>query len=298
MLNQYFDNGRNRRSEQLLYEDLIIETTKMHGVDVYYLPREVVNKDTIFGDDIPSRYGHKYKIEMYIENAQGFEGERDIFTKFGVEIRDQATFIVARRRWKQHIEPKITNLLGAPYFRPKEGDIIYLPMSNSMFQIRMVEDEIPFYQLRNLATFTMQCELFEYSGEDFDTGIDIIDQVEVNSAYQYVLTLDSASSQFQIGETVTQNLGSGVTLSGEVQRWSDSDMKLYVAHFGASDGKFHLPTTTLQIQGATSGSVSTVLTSVEYLSARDQVADQTAEFDAFEDGFIDFSEDNPFGDAE
>src|SRR6056300_1957997 len=158
--NLYFSQGR--KSEQDLYEEIIIESLKMYGQDVYYIPREIVNRDRIFEDDSVSRFDNAYRIEMYIENIEGFDGEGDLFTKFGVEIRDQATFIVARKRWK--------NLIGAYLeennFRPREGDIIYLPLSNSMFQIMKVETEAPFYQLNQLPTFRLRCELFEYNDEE------------------------------------------------------------------------------------------------------------------------------------
>ena len=91
------------RSEQNLYEDIVIESLKFYGQDIYYIPREIVNKDKVFLDDVPSRFTDAYKVEMYIENTEGFEGEGDLFTKFGIELRDQATFIVSRRRWKQLI---------------------------------------------------------------------------------------------------------------------------------------------------------------------------------------------------
>ena len=185
------------RNEQNLYEDLVIESLKFYGQDVYYLPREIVNKDKVFLDDVPSRFSDSYKIEMYIENQEGFEGEGDLFSKFGVELRDQATFVVARRRWKKLIGDK----LDAYNFRPREGDIIYLPLSNSIFEIFKVETETPFYQLSNLPTFRLQCELFEYNDEDFDTDITSIDAVEDESAYQYKLTLDSPSAATATGTT-------------------------------------------------------------------------------------------------
>ena len=99
--NHYFSD--KVRSEQHLYEDLVIESLKIHGQDVYYLPRDIVNEDKIFGDDVPSRFNSSYKVEMYIDNIEGFDGEGDLFTRFGVEIRDEATFVVARRRWKQSV---------------------------------------------------------------------------------------------------------------------------------------------------------------------------------------------------
>jgi len=173
------------QSEQNLYEDIVIESLKFYGQDVYYIPREIVNKDPIFLDDVPSRFSDAYKIEMYIENTEGFDGEGDLFTKFGIELRDQATFVVARRRWKN----LIGNYLDEKKFRPREGDVIFLPMSNSIFQIQKVETETPFYQLSNLPTFRLQAELFEYNDEDFDTGIDQIDAIEYEGAYQYKITM-------------------------------------------------------------------------------------------------------------
>ena len=149
------------RSEQNLYENIIIESLKTYGQDVYYLPRTIVNENRIFGEDVPSKFSNSYKIEMYIENTEGFEGEGDLFTKFGVEIRDEATFIVSRRRWNTTVG-KIDNQIEGE--RPREGDLIFLPLSKSMFEVMHVEHEQPFYQLANLPTFKMRCQLFEYSG--------------------------------------------------------------------------------------------------------------------------------------
>ena len=199
------------RSEQNLYEDIVIESLKFYGQDVYYIPREIVNKDKVFLDDVPSRFTDAYKIEMYIENTEGFEGEGDLFTKFGIELRDQATFVVARRRWKA----LVGNFLDTNNFRPREGDVIYLPLSESIFQILKVETETPFYQLSQLPTFRLQCELFEYSDEDFDTGIDTIDDVEYEGAFQYKLTMRD-----RLGSASTSSLPSATTtisLSGQVE---------------------------------------------------------------------------------
>ena len=287
--NKYFKY--NVRSEQRLYEDITIEALQMYGQDVYYLPREIVNKDKLFVDDVPSRFGNAYKIEMYIENTEGFGGEGDLFTKFGVELRDQATFIVARKRWKEMVGDR----LAENNFRPREGDVIFLPLSKSLFQIERVETETPFYQLSQLPTFRMTCELFEYNDEDFDTEISDIDVVEKESAFQYQLQLDSAGGGFTVGETVTQ-VFSDFTMSGEVTRWSDSDRTLWLAHVGATDGKFHEFTTSVIVEGETSGGRATP-TLVSQLQAIQNEAQNTV-FDDFESDFLDFSEDNPFGDIE
>ena len=204
--NLYF--SQKVRSEQGLYEDIIIEALKMYGQDVYYIPRDIVNENTIFGEDVPSRFNSSHKIEMYIENVEGFDGEGDLFTKFGVEIRDQATFVVARRRWTdavKRIDSEITSV------RPLEGDLIYLPLSNSMFQIMHVEHEQPFYQLSNLPTYKLRCELFEYNDEDLDTGVSTIDDIQKDFAYRYILTF--TQTQASISYNIENNTLSNLTIT-------------------------------------------------------------------------------------
>ena len=198
--NLYFN--QKVRSEQLLYEDIVIESLKTYGQDVYYLPRDLVNEDKILGDDPVSSFNSSHIVEMYIENVEGFDGEGDLFTRFGVEIRDEATFIVARKRWRDTIA-RYDNEITID--RPAEGDLIYLPMSKSMFQIMHVEHEQPFYQLQNLPVFKLRCQLFEYAGEDLDTGVDTIDDIESRYAYKYVLSLNNERDSAQA--TATLNSG-------------------------------------------------------------------------------------------
>ena len=197
--------SRGHRPEQNLYEDLIVESIKFYGEDIYYLPRELVNRDNVFLDDVPSHFSDAYKVEVYIENTDGFDGEGDLFTKFGIELRDQATFVIARRRWRELVGDR----LEQQQFRPREGDVIYLPLSQSLFQIMKVETESPFYQLNQLPLFRMQCELFEYNDEDFDTGIDEIDVVEAEHAYQYEIQMISP-------ETIDAELTASINVQGEV----------------------------------------------------------------------------------
>lgn len=302
--NHYF--SQKVKSEQNLYEDIIIETLKIYGQDVYYLPRDLVNEDKILGEDVPSRFNSAYKVEMYIENTEGFEGEGDIFTKFGVEIRDQATFIVSRKRWNQTVS-RYDNEINSS--RPREGDVIYLPLSNSMFQIMAVEHEQPFYQISNLPTYKLRCELFEYSDEDLDTDIEAIDDIEKRYAYKYLLTLDSASFGFVVGETVNQTLASGVIVSGEVAKFSDSDNILHLIHVGADDGNYHTFVTGRQIVGTTDQDSDGSLTLPNYSVSRvtavselNQLAENEKNlfFDTTQTDldFLDFSESNPFGDPQ
>ena len=284
------------RSEQNLYEDIIIESMKIYGQDVYYLPRTIVNEDTILGEAVASSFGNSYKIEMYLENTDGFDGEGDLFTKFGVEIRDEATFIVARRRWTQTVSSannKITVL------RPKEGDLIWLELSNKLFEIMHVEHESPFYQLSNLPTYKIRCQLFEYSGEDIDTGVDGINKIQSDFGYRAYLTMDSdgTAGGFTVGENITQTFANGTILTGEVAHWSDSDNILQLVNFGADDGAFHLPVVGRQVIGATSLNITTTTAVSEELTASNN--EQNTTFETTNDvmSFLDFSETNPFGDV-
>lgn len=281
-----------------MFEEIIIESLKIYGQDVYYLPRDIMNEDRILNEDVPSRFNSSYKIEMYIENIEGFDGEGDLFTKFGVEIRDQATFIVARKRWENTVYKYDNDISGT---RPLEGDLLYIPFSKKLFEITMVEHEQPFYQLKNLPTYKLRCELFEYSGEDLDTGIVTIDDIEAAYAYKYILSLDSSSDGFTIGETVNQTLADGTIMSGEVSNWSDSSNTLSLIHIGANDGKFHNFVTGRQVVGTTDIDPG-LLTSfssagVIQVTEDNQLSsnEQNTYFDTLTD-FLDFSESNPFGD--
>lgn len=175
--NFYFQSGNTSgtTSEQRLVEDLVIESLKIYGHDVYYLPRTLVDQDTIFDEDTLSKFTQAYPLEMYLENVDGYEGEGELFSKFGIEIRDKATFILAKRRWEDLVFTSSgTFQLEA---RPAEGDLLFFEKTGSLFEIRYVEFQNPFYQLGKIYTFRLECELFEYSSELIDTGIDALDEV-------------------------------------------------------------------------------------------------------------------------
>ena len=176
-INHYFQQGLGigRSSEQLLHEDLIIECLKIYGFEVIYLPRTTVNQDDILTEDPLSKFTQAYPLEMYLSDVDGFQGEGDLLTKFGVEIRDTANFIVSRRRWEQTVQKVGSVQLEA---RPAEGDLLYFPLTKSYFEIRRVEGTDPFFQIGKLYVFNLQCELFQYSGEIVDTGILDVDDVE------------------------------------------------------------------------------------------------------------------------
>ena len=190
--NFYFQSGNTMgtTNEQRLVEDLVIESLKIYGHDVYYLPRTVVNRDTIFDEDALSQFTQAYPLEMYLENVDGFEGEGDLFTKFGIEIRDSANFILSKRRWEQMVDST-----GGAFqldARPAEGDLLYFEKTGSILEIKYVEFQNPFYQLGKIYVFRLQCELFEYSSETFDTGLDDLDGIVDD------LSLDALRFQFEL----------------------------------------------------------------------------------------------------
>jgi len=306
--NVYFSQAV--KSEQNLYEDLIIESLGIYGQDVYYIPRTLVNRDNVLNEDPASKFDDAYLLEMYIENTEGFEGAGDLYSKFGLEIRDDATFIVSRRRWETRVGVFDDNTIDP---RPQEGDLIFLPMTNSFFEISYVEDDSPFYQLSNLPVYRMQCSLFEYNDEDFDTGITAVDDATAKVAYQLPMDITiTGGNHFEVGETIEQVLVAAVGATpavkvfGEVQqrtKTSDILSKIFVSNIGASG------TTTAKdftvggtITGLTSGYTGTIATIYSDLTdttgqawATDEAA-QNIDFELDADGFIDFSESNPFGD--
>ena len=174
--NQYFQSGvpGGRSSEQLLMEDIIIECLRIYGFDTYYMPRKAVNEDLILGEDALNKYEHAYPLEMYMQNVNGFEGDGDLLSKFGVEIRDTATFVVARRRWDEVVARSGNAVLTT---RPAEGDIVYFPLTKAYFEIKRVEALDPFFQVGKLYVYKLQCELYRYSSEVINTGNNDIDTI-------------------------------------------------------------------------------------------------------------------------
>ena len=191
----YFQSGipGGRASEQLLMEDIIIECLKIYGFDVYYIPRTSVNEDDVLTEDPLNKYSNAYPLEMYMSNVTGFEGEGDLLTKFGVEIRDSATFIVARRRWDEVVARDGGAQLTT---RPSEGDILYFPITKSYFEIRRVETRDPFFQVGKLYVYKLECELMQYSSERFETGVEEINTGANTSAIDigsYEILLENGS---------------------------------------------------------------------------------------------------------
>ena len=172
MATNFFFNNFRSSQEQLLLEDLIIESIRIYGEDMYYIPRKLNNYDSVYGADDQSSYENAYPLELYIKSIDGFSGDGDFMSKFGIEIRNQVIFSVAQRRFSEEVGEYTTQV------RPNEGDLIYFPLNKKCFQIKYVNKFEMFYQLGALQTWEMTCELFEYSDEQLKTGIPEIDSLQ------------------------------------------------------------------------------------------------------------------------
>ena len=274
--NVYFDTGT--KPEQTLYEDLMIEQLKIYGQDVFYIPRTLVKEDNLFGEDTLSKFGDAYLIEMYFENVEGYEGEKEIMSKFGLQMNEDVTFIVARRRFEQLVSHD-SNLIVKT--RPNEGDLVYFPKVKKIFEITFVDHDDPFYQVHNLPAFKLKCKTFEYSSEDLDTGITEIDAIETDKS------LDMLSFQITMEQATTTTFNEGLQLED-------------------ATGKIDLETAAgsgLLIGENETGGDQIVLETGDYIIQEAYVTDTIDEnamndfFDTQDDTIIDFTESNPFGDV-
>ena len=173
MATNFFFNNFNASQEQLLLESLIIESIKIYGQDMQYIPRVLNKYDDVYGADDQSSYERAYPIEMYIKSIDGFSGDSDFLSKFGIEVRNEVVFSMAQRIFTEEVGSSTNQT------RPNEGDLIYFPLNGKVFQIKYVNKFEMFYQLGALQTWEVTCELFEYSGEKMSTGIPEIDELEL-----------------------------------------------------------------------------------------------------------------------
>ena len=271
--NVYFDTGT--RPEQNLYEDLMIEQLKIYGQDVFYIPRTLVKEDNLFGEDTLSKFGDAYLIEMYFENIEGYEGEKEIMSKFGLQMQEDVTFVVARRRFEQLVSHD-SNLIVKT--RPNEGDLVYFPKVKKIFEITFVDHDDPFYQVHNVPAFKLKCKTFEYSSEDLDTGITEIDAIETDNS------LDQLVYQITMEQSSTTTYNEGLELedgTGNIEQEGSTDNLI-----GENE----------------TGGDQIVLETGDYIIQEGYVVDTIDEnamndfFETQDDNIIDFTESNPFGD--
>jgi hypothetical protein len=191
--------------EQTLIEDLIIESIRMYGLDVWYIPRTLGAKDDLLNEDDLSIFNQAYMIEMYVKNVEGFEGDGQFLSKFGLQIRDSMTLSVAMRRFTEDVSS------NSGQIRPNEGDLIYFPLNRKVFEVMYVDNKPIFYQLGSLQMYDLRCELFEFSNEVFNTGIPEIDVISssrittANNTIAGIESLDPLADNFTI-ETVADTI--------------------------------------------------------------------------------------------
>ena len=181
-LNSYFLQGS--KSEQNLVQSLINEQLTIYGVEVYYIPRRYISQNTVIREVIESQFDSAYPIEAYIDSYEGYGGQGTLLSKFGIQNVDDLTLIISRERYETYITPLIKNLPNIELAtRPKEGDLIYFPLGDRLFEIKYVEHEQPFYQLKKNYVYQLRCELFRYEDEVIDTGVETIDDCHRDYGY-------------------------------------------------------------------------------------------------------------------
>lgn len=225
--NHYFNNyAATKINEVRLYEDVIVESIKIMGHDCWYLPRENWDEnDKLFGENVQSKFSRAYQMEMYLANVEGWEGDGELFTKFGLEIRQGTNLIIAKKTFDKYMPTTVSP-------RPREGDLIFVPVMQQIFEIKYVEEELLFFTrgYKYPYIYELRCEVFRYSSEQLNTGVDIIDDVDKNATYTLSLGV-TGTGNFNIGEMVYQgNTYATSTASAKVSDWNPTTKKLNLYH--------------------------------------------------------------------
>lgn len=300
--NVYFSQGT--RNEQYLVEDLIIESLKIYGTDMFYIPRKLVSKDNILGEDRLSEFKNAFEIEMYFENVDSFDGQGAFIQKFGLMMEQSATLVVARRRWEQMVGRYGVTIIPS---RPCEGDLIYFPLTKGLFEIKFVQHQDPFYQLGKLYVFKLQIELFQYSSEQIDTGNKEIDAFESLKTFTTDTTRNITGYIKAINVTST---GSGYTSTPTIQIVSSTGYgaeAIAILGDGANAGKivgislvqggsnYNNSTVVNVVGGGGNGAIATAVLDINI-----DVPDSYGDNNSFKEeaGDLVFNESNPFGDVE
>ena len=315
-------------TERTLYQNLIKEAIQIYGHDVYYMDRQSVNEDTLFGEDTTNQFNTQHPIEMYVEDGEGYAGDKEIMTQFGLENRNEITFVVSKERFQEldrqvQIESGtdttggsilletgtidqsedssiLSTVSGDNNFyiiqdtaatnsdRPLEGDLVYHPVLTKVFEVSFVDHDEPFHQLDNNPVYKLRCKQYEYSQEVIDTGIAAIDAIEDD------LSTDTTGYQFTLQQSTTQNedIRLEYSLDGLLLEETDGD------NITSEDDDSSVGTNILLENAADSGDPS-YLIQEDYIVG-DMSTDTTAQnelFDSLDDDILDFSESNPFGDA-
>jgi hypothetical protein len=267
--------------EQGLYQDLVDEQIKLFGSDIYYMPRTIL-KDNTRDDIVYSKYQSQFQIEMLLSNVEGFGDTSEFISKFGLRITDEVKFRVSTRRWDEASASYNLTVNG----RPNEGDLLYFPLTQDLYEIKFVERESPFYQFGKIQFYTMTAEIYELGSDDISTGVAEIDEIETLFSSAIALTLSvGGTGSYAVGETVT---GTTTDITAEVKSWDETSRILQVINrtgtFATGEG----------LTGNDNGAVWVVGT-FDTLNNTNSEYDQNREIEDSADNIIDWTEVNPFG---
>lgn len=265
-----------------MYLDLITESIQIYGENVYYIPREgYASMDKLFGELANSKFTSAYLIDVFITNVEGYEGDGDFFSKFGLEVRDSANFVISWRTFNQFVPNSIRT-------RPREGDLLYVPILQKIFEVKFVEEELLFFSLgrSNPYIYELRCENFRYSNENIATGVDDVDQVAIDAAYSQELFLSTGSGDYIIGETVSQ---ANNAFTAKISDWNGLS-KILTVHFISGEAQANV---------ALVGTIS----NTSYMIAVTEDMDTVARDDMYDNRIlqteantiIDLTETSPFG---
>jgi hypothetical protein len=292
--NPYFTQGIS--GEQNLIENLIIESLKIYGNEMFYIPRTLVSKDSVLGEDRLSEFKTAYPIEMYFENIDTFGGSGTFIQKFGLIVEQSATLVVARKRWRQFIGRYGETIVPS---RPCEGDLIYYPLAGDLYEIKFVEHQNPFYQLGKLYTYKLQVDLFQYASERIDTGVADIDAFETLKTFSTnttrnpsggvtSITITNSGINYATAPTVNivSNTGTGATAVATVVGGHVNSIT--VTNRGT--GYVTSPTITFSGSGTLAAATATIDIDIDTNGFGDNNTFKSASV-----GVLNFNEQNPFG---
>ncbi len=254
MLNPFFQQGST--SEQNLVQDLINEQLRMYGVEVHYLPRKYMNEKTIIREVVQSIFNDSYPLEAYVDNFDGYAENPTLLSKFGIEQTNEVSLVISRERWETYIQPLLKNESNVKLTtRPKEGDLVYFPLGDRLFEIKYVEHEKPFYQLRKNYVYTLKCELFRYEDEVIDTGVAEIDDTLIGDNADGT-TEDGLSTLLGSSQTLTL-VGTGATAAAVIGFNTEGSIRL-ITLSNRGGGYSAIPT--IGVSSAPTGGVTGILT--------------------------------------
>jgi hypothetical protein len=286
--NTYFRHGT--RNEQMLQQSLVDEFIKMFGQEILYIPRKLIRQDYILNEEIITQFDDSFLTYAYFENFEGFAGNGDILTKFGIRSTDEITLSLSRQMFTDFIATQMFGVDGIQVgTRPQEGDLIYFGLTDNIFEIKFVEHETPFYQFGALYTYQLKCELYEYENEVAGTGDIFATQEDEGFVVKYFYDLTTLSGSPEIGELV---IGSITGISARINSWNPTERYIELrAPIATADYSEFVVGETLT--GQTTG-FSINISRFDELDMKDAYA-QNIEFETIGDGILDFTERNPFG---